>query len=420
MVRIGIIGIGGFAANHWQALEEVQRSGACQIVAAAVIDPENHIARIEELRGRGVHVYTSAAEMFDAMGGRMDAVTIPTPIHTHAELMIAAVRSGYHVYLEKPPAATIQEVDEMIAAARRAGRICAVGFQQLFAPSIALLKLRIAEGALGAVEQISCAAGWIRRQEYYDRADWAGRARLGDAWVLDGTVNNPLSHYLVNMLHLATGEHRRLAAPAAVRAELYAAHDITGEDTSAVEILTAEGPRCYFLTTLCADEQFDVELSIRAEKAVAYQSAGRVCIRYTDGRIEEPPVDDTRVHVEKFENFIAAAQANDPSLLRCSIEMARPFTLAANGAFESARMVRRIGDEFVRIAGEGPAAKTMIDGIDAAIPQAASECRLFSDLGLPWAHRTETFDLTGYKQFPVQFTPAEDDESPQPGELPFG
>jgi len=420
MVRIGIIGIGGFAENHWHALEEVQRSGACQIVAAAVIDPENHTARLEELRGRGTGVYTSAAEMFDAMRGGMDAVAIPTPIHTHAELMIAAVRSGYHVFLEKPPAATIQEVDEMIAAARQAGRICAVGFQELFASSIALLKLRIAEGALGAIEQITCVAGWIRRQDYYDRADWAGRARLGSAWVLDGTVNNPLSHYIVNMLHLATPDRHRLAAPAAVRAELYAAHDITGEDTSAVEVLTAEGPRCYFLTTLCADEQFDVELSIRAANAIAYQSRGRVCIRYNDGRIEEPAVDDTRVHVEKFENFIAAVQANDSNLLRCSLEMARPHTLVVNGAFESARMVRRIGPEFIRTAGEGAAAKTIIEGIDAAIPQAASECRLFSDLDLPWARRTETFDLTGYTQFPVQFTPAEAAETPRAGDLPFG
>ena len=35
MIRIGIIGIGGFAAHHWMQLEEVQRSGACEIVAAA-------------------------------------------------------------------------------------------------------------------------------------------------------------------------------------------------------------------------------------------------------------------------------------------------------------------------------------------------------------------------------------------------
>ena len=62
---------------------------------------------------------------------------------------------------------------------------------------------------------------------------------------------------------------------------------------------------------------------------------------------------------------------------------------------------------------------TGIAGLDAAIPQAASECKLFSDLGLPWAHRTETFDLTGYKQFPVQFTPADEADAPVAGGLPF-
>jgi predicted dehydrogenase len=179
MLRIGIIGIGGFAENHWRGLEEIQRSGACQIVATAVIDPQNHQAKLEELRGRGVAVFGSALDMYEAMRGGMDAVTIPTPIHTHAELMIAAVQSGYHVFLEKPPAATIQEVDEMIAAAKRCGRICAVGFQCMWSPSMALLKLRLAEGALGEVQRLTCSGGWVRRGEYYDRSDWRGRLRVG-------------------------------------------------------------------------------------------------------------------------------------------------------------------------------------------------------------------------------------------------
>ncbi|NQU76579.1 MAG: Gfo/Idh/MocA family oxidoreductase [Planctomycetes bacterium] len=404
MVRIGIIGIGGFAAQHWWALEEVQRSEACKIVAAAVIDPEYHTARLEELRGRGVRIFHCAEAMYDAMRGQMDAVTIPTPIHTHAELMISAVQSGYHVYLEKPPAATIQEVDEMIAAAKRTGRICAVGFQAMWSQSMSLLKLRISEGALGQVQRIACSAGWIRKDDYYCRADWAGRLRLGDSWVLDGSANNPLSHEIANMLYLASPRCRTLGSPAAVRAELYAAHEIEGEDTAAIEIVTNEGPRCYLLGTLCADDAFDPEISILASEGTAYRSSnGRVCIRYNDGRLEEPAPDDGRQDVEKFENFVAAAAANDTGLLRCHLEMCRPFTLAINGAFESARQVRRIPPEYLRITGEGPGRKTVIQGIDSAVPRAASQCRLFSDLQLPWAKRTATFDLTGYKRFPQRF-----------------
>ncbi len=419
MVRIGILGIGGFASNHWRALEEVQRSGACRIVATAVIDPANHSARLEELRGQGVAIFNDAEVMFDAMRGKMDAVTIPTPIHTHAPLTIAAVRSGYHVFLEKPAAATIQDFDEMVAAARAAGRLCAVGFQWLHSRSMALLKLRVGEGALGTIDRITCTAGWIRKQEYYQRAAWAGRVRLGDRWVLDGSINNPLAHYLLNMLYLASPRRRTLATPVAVRAELYAGHAIDSEDTAAVEILTREGPRCFFLATLCADQHFNPEVVVHGSEGVAFHSPGRASLRTNDGRIEEPALDDSQLDVAKFENFIAAAEANDPSLLRCSLEMCRPHTLTVNAAFESAGTVRRIGKEFLRIQGEGPSTKTIIDGIDAAIPQAASEAALFSDLELPWAVRTDPFDLTGYDHFPRRFQPPHSSQQDMPGGLPF-
>ena len=421
MVRIGIIGLGGLAAGHWRALEEVQRSGACQIVAAAAVDPEDHPARLEELRGRGVSVFNSTAEMLDAMGPKMDAVTIPSPIHLRPELTIAAVQSGYHVFLESPPAATIQEVDEMTAAVRRSGRVCAVGFETLWSQSMSLLKMRIAEDALGPVRQVTCSAGWMRKAGYFSRADWAGRLRVGKGWVLDGTANNPPSQQIAAMLYLAVPEHRRLASPASVRAELYAGHDIESDDTVAIEIFTGEGPRCTFLASLCTDEQFPPEIVVLGEAGAAYRSDdGRVCIRYEDGRVEEPAVDDGRQEVEKFENFVAAAAAGDTDLLRCDLAMCRPFTLAVNGAFESAQQVRPIPPQYLTVTGDGPGRKVVVEGLDAAICQAASQRRLFSDLQLPWAHRTSAVDLADYKHFPRQFTPGRPKEEPVVGELPFG
>ena len=420
MVRIGIIGLGGFAADHWHHLEEVQRHGACRIVATAVIDPENHSARLEQLRSEGVKVFTSPLEMFDAMRGQMDAVTIPTSIHSHAELMIAAVQSGYHVFLEKPPAATIQEVDEMIAATKRSGKLCAVGFQAIWSASMSFLKMRIGEGALGQVQRIACSAGLIRKQDYYDRNRWAGRLRLGEAWVLDGPTNNALAHEIANMLYLASPERRKFARPLAVRGELYRGHDIESEDTAAIEIFTAEGPRCYFLATQCADDTLDPEITVIASEGTAYRHhGGRVCIRYNDGRLEQPTMDDPRQFVERFENFCSAVAANDVDILRCHLEMVRPFTLAVNGAFESSRQVHAIPAEYLRISGTGATRKTVIDGIDAAIPEAASRGELFSDLGQPWAHPTATFDLTGYSQFPQQFQPGQPAPQIIPGGLPL-
>jgi predicted dehydrogenase len=420
MFRIGIVGLSGFAANHWRGLEEVQRAGACQIVAATVIDPENHGAALEALRGRGVVLFGSAAAMFAEMRGRMEAVTLPTPIHTHAALAIAALQSGYHVFLEKPPCATIQEHDEMLAAIRRSGRLCAVGFQDMWSQSIALLKLRLAEGQFGEIHRLTCAGGWIRREEYYRQTNWRGHLRIGDNWVLDGTANNPMAHQIQSMLYLASPEHRRLATPTAIRAELYAAHEITGEDTCAMHI-RAEGPEILFLGTLCADEQFDPEITLLGEKAIAHRSfGGQVSIRYADGRVEKPVADDAgRSEVEKFENFIAAASAGDLDMLRCHLEMCRPFTLAVNGAYESAGRIRRIGGDFLRIEGRASGRKTIIEGIDAAIPQAASQGKLFSDLDLPWAAATEPYDLAGYNHFPVRFAGGEEGEAAREGEVPF-
>ena len=309
----------------------------------------------------------------------------------------------------------------MIAAAKRHHRLCAVGFQDMWSSSMALLKLRVTEGALGAVQRISCAGGWVRLDEYYQRAPWKGRVRFGDTWVLDGTANNVMAHEVAAMLYLATPQRRTLATPAAVRAELYCAHEIAGEDTAAIEIFTREGPGVFFLATTCPDDQFDPEITILAEKATVHRSYdGRVSIRYNDGRVESPTLDDTRKHVAKFENFVAACAANDPQMLLCNLTMCRPFTLAINGAFESARRVRRIGAEYVTRSGEGSAAKTVIAGIDAAICRGASQGALFSDLNLPWARPTATFDLTGYRHFPVQFEAAADQTPPDAEQLPFG
>ena len=270
---------------------------------------------------------------------------------------------------------------------------------------MALLKRRIAEGAFGRVRQISCAGGWIRKQDYYARAAWAGQLRVGEKWVLDGSANNPMNHQINNMLFLASPQPCALATPTAVRAELYAGHDIAGEDTAAIEIQTVEGPKCYFLATLCSEEIFGPDITVVGENATACRSnTGRVTIRYNDGRIEEPtPEDPDRCHLEKFENFIAAVTANDPAALRCNLEMCRPFTLTINGAFESATRVRRIPPEFIITEGEGLATKIIIQGIDAAIAQAARQGSTFSDLQLPWGQPTRPFDLTGYDRFPVQF-----------------
>jgi predicted dehydrogenase len=57
--------------------------------------------------------------MFDDMGGEFDAVSIATPDFSHFPVTMMALAEGKHVYVEKPMARTFQEVDLMIAAAKK-------------------------------------------------------------------------------------------------------------------------------------------------------------------------------------------------------------------------------------------------------------------------------------------------------------
>ena len=83
--------------------------------------------------------------------------------------------------------------------------------------------------------------------------------------------------------------------------------------------------------------------------------------------------------------------------------MARNFTLAINGAFESSTAVRAIPAEYVRREGEGGQGRTIVTGLCEAIARCAAEWKVFSDLGVPWATATEPFALKGYRTFPRKF-----------------
>lgn len=64
--------------------------------------------------------------------------------------------------LEKPPAVTIQDIDEIISAAEETGRLCAVNFLLTSSKSFLDLKNRVKEGRLGKIRKIAGAGLWKR------------------------------------------------------------------------------------------------------------------------------------------------------------------------------------------------------------------------------------------------------------------
>jgi D-galactose 1-dehydrogenase len=109
-IRIAIIGYGKIARD--------------QHVPAIAADPNFDLAAVVSPRARadeGVPVFASHDALLDAMAGQLDAVAICTPPTVRLAIARAAFSAGLHVLLEKPPAATLGEIEEIERLGRESG-----------------------------------------------------------------------------------------------------------------------------------------------------------------------------------------------------------------------------------------------------------------------------------------------------------
>jgi predicted dehydrogenase len=83
----------------------------------------------------------------------VDIVDITAPNHLHAEMALAALEAGKHVYCEKPLALDGASAAAMASAARAAGVVTMVGFNYLKSPAALAARRLIEAGVIGEVWQ---------------------------------------------------------------------------------------------------------------------------------------------------------------------------------------------------------------------------------------------------------------------------
>ena len=84
----------------------------------------------------------------------VDVVSITTPNRFHAEIAIAALRAGKHVWCEKPMAPRLAEAEAMTEAARGSGKVAILGYNYIQNPVIRHIGKLLDEGAIGAVNHV--------------------------------------------------------------------------------------------------------------------------------------------------------------------------------------------------------------------------------------------------------------------------
>jgi predicted dehydrogenase len=379
--RVAVVGALGFGLNHLRAFRELADQGRCTV--SAVVDMRPLDGEAAELAGDA----TTYRDLADLLATEPpEVVVIATPIPTHAPLAAAAMRAGSHVLLEKPPTASLAEFTELLDVSRETGRACQVGFQSNGSDAYAVVADAVAAGEIGEVTGIGVVGTWLRPVSYYARARWAGRRRLDGVDVVDGVVTNPLAHAVTAALRV--GGASRAEDVAVVETELFHAHDIEADDTSAVRILTTHGPKGLPIAlglTVCAPTQSEPRILVHG-------TAGRITFRYKTDVVEVDGASGRRT----VQCASASLQANlldhlrDPSVALLSpLEESGGFMRVLE-AIRTAPDPAPIPEHLVEWRGEGPDRHPVVRDVEHWCTRVATELRPFSALGAPWAPQTTT------------------------------
>jgi len=156
MLRIGIVGFGFMGRMHysnWSVLDSVEVTAICDTDPNIIENSKKACGNIEvasqTINFDNLKVYTNYEKMLS--DGIVDAVSITLPTHLHSDFSIKALNAGLHVLCEKPMALNVQQCDDMIAAARRSGKILQIGHCVRFWPEYAKTKEIVDSGRYGKV-----------------------------------------------------------------------------------------------------------------------------------------------------------------------------------------------------------------------------------------------------------------------------
>ncbi|MBQ8606207.1 MAG: Gfo/Idh/MocA family oxidoreductase [Clostridia bacterium] len=174
--NIAVIGYGGQGAWH---CDKILASDVCAL--SGTIDIKE--ARNDAAREKGIKVYSSAQEIF--ADPSVDAVVIATPNDVHDELAIAALESGKHVICEKPVSLSVCDLDRMLDAADKNGKLFTVHQNRRWDVDFLAVKGAAHSGMIGDVIRIESRIHGSRGIP----SDWRCTKEKGGGMILDWGVH---------------------------------------------------------------------------------------------------------------------------------------------------------------------------------------------------------------------------------------
>ena len=331
-LRLAVIGVG---ANIWPF-----HARGIDAIGARVVGVMD--ARPSAAQARALELGCPAADTLDdLLRIDADAAVILAPHPSHALLAIRCLEAGLHVLCEKPLSDSVVDADRMVLAARRAGRLLAVAFQQRTRSEVVTARCLVAGGSIGEVQRVDVLATWPRRHAYFATGPWRA-TWLGEG---GGILVNQGQHDLDLLCHLA-------GSPSTVVGRTSTAfHGNETEDTATALLGWPNGASgTVHVSTAEDDEPQRIEITgtggrirIRPGRLEVWRASEdmRAWAASPGDPYERPSASGPEVHegdggthLEVYLNLAAALEAGEPLVASgddalAAIELANAITLSS-------------------------------------------------------------------------------------------
>ena len=174
--NLAIIGYGGQGAWHagWALRSDV-------VALSGIYDIAER--RVEAARALGIRTYASREELL--ADPTVDIVLCATPNDVHKEIVLAALNAGKNVVCEKPVALSVEDFDEMCAAAAKNGVLFTVHQNRRWDVDFLAMKQLLTSGEIGEAINIESRIQGSRGIP----SDWRCHKQYGGGMILDWGVH---------------------------------------------------------------------------------------------------------------------------------------------------------------------------------------------------------------------------------------
>jgi len=162
-LKLGVAGAGKWGGNHVATAAALGALGAICDADAALL-------------GRIWDAYPDAqvtSRYADLLKMNVDAIVIATPAQTHAQLALAAIAAGKHVFVEKPLALSIEDAQRVVDEARRKNLRVFVGHIVLYQAAVRSLLDQLRAGAIGDVYHLRARRASFGRLRFVEDVWWS-------------------------------------------------------------------------------------------------------------------------------------------------------------------------------------------------------------------------------------------------------